>query len=34
MAGAREITAAEFLQVCSHVHSVWLPRNHRKIVKD
>lgn len=31
MAGAREITAAEFLQVCCHVHSVWLLRNYRKI---
>ena len=31
MAGAREITAAEFLQVCCHVHSVWLLRNYKKI---
>ena len=31
MASAREIIAAEFLQVCCHVHSIWLLRNYRKI---
>ena len=31
MAGAREIIAAEFFQVCCHVHSIWLLRNYRKI---